>query len=182
MRNPLALLTFFLNSNRWETLVFHLAGIWLSLGYNVSQGYAGKCARDEKQVYVAQIWSKDISQGYGLVSLCGIPLAAIWLSQGYNAGICPRDMQGNVPAIRSRYISHRHVGKTCPRDMVKSHCVGSHLAGIWLSQGYNSRIYPRNMRGNVPGTRSRYMSHRYAAKICPRDIVKSQSLHCQMLG
>lgn len=33
------------------------------------------------------------------------------------------------------------------------------------------------MRGNVPGTRSRYMSHRYAAKICPRDIVKSQSVH-----
>ena len=76
MRNPLALLTFFLNSNRWETLVFHLAGIWLSLGYNVSQGYAGKCARDEKQVYVAQIWRKDVSQGYGLVPLCGIPFGS----------------------------------------------------------------------------------------------------------
>ena len=86
----------------------------------MSQGYAGKCARDEKQVYVAQIWSKDISQGYGLV--CGIPFGSDM--------ICPRDMQGNVPAIRSRYISHRLVGKTCPRDMVKSHCVGSHLAGI----------------------------------------------------
>ena len=46
-----------------------------------------------------------------------------------------------------------------------------------MSQGYNARIYPRDMRGNVSGTRSRYMSHRYAAKICPRDIVKSQSLH-----
>ena len=76
MRNPLALLTFFLNFKRWETLVFHLAGIWLSLGYNVSQGYAGKCSRDEKQVYVAQIRSKDISQGYGLVSLCGIPFGS----------------------------------------------------------------------------------------------------------
>ena len=86
-------------------------------------------------------------------------------------------MQGNVPAIRSRYISHRHVWKTCPRDMVKSHCVGSHLAGIWLSQGYNARISPRAMWGNVPGTRGTYISHRYAAKICPRDIVKSQSVH-----
>ena len=46
-----------------------------------------------------------------------------------------------------------------------------------MSQGYNARISPRAIRGNVPGTRSRYMSHRYAATICPKDIVKSQSVH-----
>ena len=149
----------------------------------MSQGYARKCARDEKQVYVAQIWSKDISQGYGLVSLCGIPFGSDMIvprvqcknmSQGY-AGKCLCDKK------------QVYIAQICTKDMfqgymVKSHCLGSHLAGIWLSQGYNSRIYPRNMRENVPGTRSRYMSHRYAAKICPRDIVKSQSLHCQMLG
>ena len=93
-----------------------------------------------------------------------------------------------MPATRSRYISHKYVGKTCPRDVCPKDIWSSLIVWgpIWkgyeLSQGYNARIYPRDMRGNVPGTRSRYMSHRYAAKICPRDIVKSQSMHYQTLG
>lgn len=132
----------------------------------MSQGYAGKCARDKKQVYVHRYAAKISHREMVWCHCVGSHLAAIWLSLGYNARICPSDMQRNVSAIRGRFISHRYVGKTCPRDKVKSHYVGSYLAGIWLSQGYNARIYPRDMPGNVPGTRSRYMSHRYAAGLC----------------
>ena len=53
-------------------------------------------------------------------------------------------MQGNVPAIRSRYISHKYVGKTCPRDIWSSLIV---WGPIW--QGYGC---PRGIiQGYIPG-------------------------------
>lgn len=114
MRNPLALLTFFLNFKRWETLVSRLAGIWLSLGYN--------------------------------------------------ARMCPRDMRGNVPGMRSRYKSHRYLSGIwfsvivwdpiwqrydCPKGIMQEYVprICREMCLRWEADIYRTDMWGRNVPG-----------------------------------